>query len=877
MPYMRPKIKRTAKAAFGFIGYTLLLITGGLWLFFANLAAGHPSIIYTIINYGLMFVFGIMMLFAVPFTKITQERFGYFFLFILSSIIITCFSNPGFLPVVIILLIGAWAAVRGGLQSIMPCIMFLTFTVFVLDYAAAVNWVELSLLYACILICAMLLKCLHRISEPASIFLKFVAYAVVFCCFFIVTLTGLYFTKMGINALSANDINVILQSNPEQMGEFIFNVFSAWNIFVLFTLPAIGILFFARLIKGVFAEKEDSRPLIILFYVILTVFFISRIFGMQMKDGALNNIYNSYISYKNAQANNQAYLQLRSTTPKPQAQKREQGETYLLIIDDSASRDRLSPYGYSRDTAPWLNAKRKDDRFIFFNNAYSAQDATALLNTALTANNSYSDFDKNAPAITDLLSAAGFNTYWFSNQERYPSEDNPLTALAQGAKYIKFLDYGTAGTDDMLLPYIKNAMLKTDKNANNFIVVHLSGTREDFKKRLPKNFAKVFSDGADKAANEYDGARVYTDGVIQQIYNMVQKATEDKTNLIYVSANGAQLNKALEPSANGQTSATAAPSDKEQPSQNAPFDFDAARIPLVVAVSPQFVERYPQKTALLKQNTDKIFTADLLFDLIVGLSNTETPHRDPKFDLSDKKYSITPTNALIPTLNGKNQPVNIADDPTLIRRANMAALNQKYPLKFAAAVCKEQACTRQALNAGFTAIAADTDAQSLPKYLQTLPDNLAKVVLNINDLTSENIPSVIEALNAAALNNTAKTLKLKNKLIIQSDFVGPQITAFPKNGWQTSFYYDPQTAPKQADELAEIIREQRAAGITLPAASYTFIRWQVLEVLPPYIAMHVITGDKPDISAKDYFENADKPAYTRSWRTKTVIQDFNNK
>ncbi len=848
MPYMRPRIKRAAKAAFGLIGYSFLLITGGLLLLFSHLAAGHPSLVYDIINYGLMLVLSFMMLFAVPFSKITQERFSYFFLFIMSLAVIACCTTAGFLPVLLILLIGAWAAARGGLQSIMPCILFLTFTVFVLDYAVSPNWAELALGYAAILLITLFLKGLHRLSAPVSLFFNWAAYAFVFCFFWLITFAGLYFAKLDITSLSANDINAILQNSIESAGEFIFTIFSAWDIFVLFVAPIIGVWLFARILKAAFREKEESRPLIILFYIILTALFAYHI-NNHMADGVLKNISASYNEYKETVADAAKYSALRAANNGFKAEKKEQGETYLLIIDGSAARDNLSAYGYLRDTTPWLKSKTQDGNFIFFNNAYSSStEAAPALMAALTSNNQYQEADKSAPAVTEALNAAGFNTYWFSNRPKYSFDGNPLTALAQNSKNVKFLDYGAAGKDNMLLPYIKDALLKLDKNANNFIVVNLAGSRAPYAQSLPSNFNNPFK-GEAAATNTYDATRLNSDGIIQQIYNMAQKAADDKVNFVYVSDRGATLK-------------TPPATDVQN------INFEMLRIPLVLGLSPQFTERYPQKTALLKQNKNKVFTLDLLFDLILGLTNTESDLRQSKFDLSDKRYSITPDNAVTMPIGG--EPLKITDDPKLIEQANLDYLNQKYPAKFAAA-CNSAACLQKAFGAGFEAAQITANAQSgLTKSVEEIPFNrFKKVLLKTDGLTAENIPAVIEGLNALD-----KTLNLKNKVIIESALQSEEMAAFAKNGWQTSYYYDKQTAPQSGPQIAKIMTEQKAGGVTFPAESYNFIRWQVIELLPPYTAMHVKAQEEKPLNSKDYAAVIEQQPYTKSWRVKTVLQDF---
>ena len=115
----------------------------------------------------------------------------------------------------------------------------------------------------------------------------------------------------------------------------------------------------------------------------------------------------------------------------------EQGRTglFVIVIGESQTRDRMSAYGFERDTTPWLAQKSTDDHFVLMNNAYSCYPNTVrALEQALTAHSQFSDRTlATSPSIVEIANAAGYEVSWLSNQNMYGIWDAPTTVIANEA------------------------------------------------------------------------------------------------------------------------------------------------------------------------------------------------------------------------------------------------------------------------------------------------------------------------------------------------------------------------------------------------------------------------------------------------------------
>jgi len=88
------------------------------------------------------------------------------------------------------------------------------------------------------------------------------------------------------------------------------------------------------------------------------------------------------------------------------------------------------------------------------------------------------------------------------------------------------------------------------------------------------------------------------------------------------------------------------------------FTYDMARIPFVVWASEHFARSNPDRINALRSNSKGVFTNDLLYELLIGLTGVQTTYYEEEYDPSSPKYSLTSGSAM--TLHGAKM---VRDDP----------------------------------------------------------------------------------------------------------------------------------------------------------------------------------------------------------------------
>lgn len=294
--------------------------------------------------------------------------------------------------------------------------------------------------------------------------------------------------------------------------------------------------------------------------------------------------------------------------------------TIILVIGESASRSYMSAFATThRDTTPWLKSKKDDPNFLIFPHAYTSRVQTVpALERALTEKNQYNNIDfNNSITIIDIAKKAGYFTSWFSNQGTIDVADTPITLVGKTADMSKWTNENTlnAQYDGTLLEYIKTV----DRDKNNFIVLHFMGSHDNYQNRYPVSFAKWGNPEKNEPIIDYDNSLYYSDYVLSKVYEYA-KANLNLQAMVYFSDHGT------------------VPDWKRHPDKN---PFTANRIPLFVYLSDEYMTLYPETTKALKENTNKYFTNDLIYDMMCGILNIQSPNYNETQSISSPKYKFT--------------------------------------------------------------------------------------------------------------------------------------------------------------------------------------------------------------------------------------------
>lgn len=222
--------------------------------------------------------------------------------------------------------------------------------------------------------------------------------------------------------------------------------------------------------------------------------------------------------------------------------------TVVFVLGESTTRNRMSLYDYKRDTTPRL---KQDKDLVVFKNIVSPHTQThKSLKKVLTLLNH--DNEKSLSRNTHIIAlakAAGYKTFWISNQKALGKYENPHTVIARNSHEIHWLNDGVNSSkeqyDEKILPALERVLNKTD--SKKFIVIHLMGTHTLYRNRYPDSFEqfkdifhhknlKLNSD-QEKIYNEYDNAVFYQDYVLSEVFRIVRGSSKNYS-LIYFPDHG---------------------------------------------------------------------------------------------------------------------------------------------------------------------------------------------------------------------------------------------------------------------------------------------------------------------------------------------------
>ncbi len=291
-------------------------------------------------------------------------------------------------------------------------------------------------------------------------------------------------------------------------------------------------------------------------------------------------------------------------------------QVFLLIIGESANCNHMSLYGYPRKTTPLLD-KRKD--IIVYENVVSHYSHT--INSVLSiltesdAENK-KKFDESI-SLNDIFYSAGFKTFWLSNQLPIGIWDNAIYNLAQTFRMTYYANSSANSSfestyfspyDEVLFQSLSIALNDTAKS--KFIVLHLMGSHSSYAKRYPKEYDHfVQADNSkEKIINQYDNSILYNDFIVDSLFSLLSaysKRTQDIVSAIYLSDHGENVYDENDDVGHGYSGI---------------IPKSIVEIPFIVWLSPSYLEKFPEKSLIVKQNRLLPFMNDNLFEAVIDLN-----------------------------------------------------------------------------------------------------------------------------------------------------------------------------------------------------------------------------------------------------------------
>lgn len=209
---------------------------------------------------------------------------------------------------------------------------------------------------------------------------------------------------------------------------------------------------------------------------------------------------------------------------------------------------------------------------------------------ALTNLNQYNEGDRNEMiTMTDVANHIGYDTYFISNQA--PAPGNMSLALVSGASKKSMTTTHPGGDDMKVMDYLK----ELPKDGSPFIVIHLEGSHDRYRDRVPPHFEGVRVEGQPEKVNDYDSSIKYTDEVLKNIYQYAK----DNMNLqamVYFGDHG---------------------EDMVRFHGDGNFTWDMIHSPCFVYLSSEYKNNHSAVANNLRVNENRIFTNDLVYDMVL--------------------------------------------------------------------------------------------------------------------------------------------------------------------------------------------------------------------------------------------------------------------
>ena len=480
--------------------------------------------------------------------------------------------------------------------------------------------------------CAILVYALSYIrSNWLRICLKFIVLVFFAACMLPPLLVIGYHIVSDGHLLSASILLTLFQTNYEEVKSYLIE-----QDIVLWSISSAGITIIIGLMAyclGSLKYNEKHNKIFALtlafgaylFFGMLPKFTSSFVLGMIIN---VQKTLQVYKEYNEGAAERQARLQ----ELKKVLSTSETAGLHILVMGESSSRDHMGVYGYKRANTPWMSSILADNPNAFlYTNVYSTNVQTVeSIKYVLTELNQYEEKSLlDAHSITEIASAAGYDTYWISNQKRFNTADTPITAIANSANHRVYINE-YVGHKSMTTYYdekLSENFPELPTGQKTFIIFHLMGCHAVYTDRYPSSFEN-FSDGDNSRVNHYDNCIMYNDHVLSLLYDTVSQHP-DFMSFTYLSDHGEDPDKGIT-------------------HEISKFTWHMAHIPLFTVFSETFARLHPDIIATLNEHKNSYWTSDLLYNTLItfmGIKNS--PDERPDFDIAAPKYNMTRDNLTI--------------------------------------------------------------------------------------------------------------------------------------------------------------------------------------------------------------------------------------
>ena len=307
----------------------------------------------------------------------------------------------------------------------------------------------------------------------------------------------------------------------------------------------------------------------------------------------------------------------------------------IFVLGESTSRHHMQLYGYDLPTTPNLSRREQAGELTAFSSVTSPHAGTMAVMRTL-----FSFYDNDAMGmwyeygnIFDILRAADVRTAWLSNQESsgfYGSIGRTLASRCDEQAFTSHLAHTidlSERYDEEVLPLLDDALAgdgrMDSEPRSDFLVVHLMGAHEDFKRRYPASFARftaadelggVRDDAASRQIRaEHDNAVLYDDHIVDAI---IQRVEDQDALVIFLSDHGEEVNDVREIVGHGDESSA--------------WQRD---IPMVIWTSAKFRANHPADVLRIQAAKERAWQSDDMIHTLLDLMKIRVPQYEKEKSL----------------------------------------------------------------------------------------------------------------------------------------------------------------------------------------------------------------------------------------------------
>lgn len=314
-------------------------------------------------------------------------------------------------------------------------------------------------------------------------------------------------------------------------------------------------------------------------------------------------------------------------------------EIFVLVIGETGRPDRWQLNGYERPTNPRLIHQQG---VVSFTNATTGWAWTRMSVPVIVSRKPSMVRASFFPerSIVSAFGEAGFWTAWYSMHGALGFHESPVALYASeadDARYINPASYLSPGAyDGALLTPLDEALARSE--GKKFIVLHTMGSHFNYAHRVPPEF-EIFQPSLrgrhgidlhdrtlrEQLNNSYDNSIIYTDHVLAEIIQRLEKAGK-VASMLYIADHGENL-------FDGDC-------DKSGHGHNTEHDY---RIAALWWSSQSFAKRYPEKIAAVLKRRDTPWTTENVFATLLDAAGIEIAgQRGPTKSLLSREFTPQP-------------------------------------------------------------------------------------------------------------------------------------------------------------------------------------------------------------------------------------------